>query len=99
MLSIVMARDDWLCSACTTAWRDIMMQKSVYLTKIRKVSLMMDAVESDDRPDAFEGLREYEERIGRAISRGYSDMMNGRVRPLAQAVQDAERIRSVRCED
>lgn len=60
---------------------------------------MMDAVESDDRPDAFEGLREYEERIGRAISRGYSDMMNGRVRPLAQAVQDAERIRSVRCED
>lgn len=60
---------------------------------------MMDAVESDDRPDAFEGLREYEERIGRAISRGCSDMMNGRVRPLAQAVQDAERIRSVRCED
>ena len=74
-------------------------KESVYPTKSREVLLMMDAVEFDNRPDAFEGLREYEERIGRAISRGYNDVMNGRVRPLAQAVQDVERMRYVRCED
>ena len=60
---------------------------------------MMDATEFDNRLDAFEGLREHEERIDRAISRGYNDMVNGRVRPLALALQNVERMRSVRCED
>lgn len=60
---------------------------------------MMDAAEFNNRLDAFVGLREHEGRIDRAISRGYNDKVNGRARPLALALQNAERMRSVRCED
>lgn len=75
-------------------------KEPIYLTKNGKASLVvMDASEFDSRFAALEGLREHEERIHRAISRGYDDMLNGRVRPLAQALQDAERIRSARNEE
>lgn len=75
-------------------------KEPIYLTKNGKASLVvMDAIEFDSRFAALEGLREHEERIHRAISRGYDDMVNGRVRPLAQALQDAERIRSARNEE
>ena len=75
-------------------------KEPIYLTKNGKASLVvMDASEFDSRFAALEGLREHEERIHRAISRGYDDMLNGRVRPLAQALRDAERIRSARNEE
>ena len=67
-------------------------KEPIYLTKNGKASLVvMDAIEFDSRFAALEGLQE---RVHRAISRGYDDMVNGRVRPLDQALQDADRIRS-----
>ena len=69
----------------------------IYLTKNGKASLVvMDAAEFDARFAALGKLQEHEERVRRAISRGYDDMLNGRVRSLAQAKQDIERIRAAR---
>lgn len=66
----------------------------VYLTKNGRASLVvMDAAEFDRRFASLDSLREHEESVQRAISRGYDDMVNGRVRPLAQALEDADRIR------
>ena len=65
-------------------------KRPVYLTKNGSASLVvMDA-------DAFDSLREYEERVQRAIARGYDDMLNGRTRAWAQAKADADRIRQAR---
>lgn len=49
-------------------------KEPIYLTKNGKASLVvMDAIEFDSRFAALEGLREHEERVHRAISRGYDD--------------------------
>lgn len=69
----------------------------VYLTKNGTASLVvMDAEEFDRQARALSAIREREERVQRAISRGYDDMVNGRTRPWKQAKQDAERIRTAR---
>lgn len=72
-------------------------KRPVYLTKNGSASLVvMDAEEFDERYAAFDSLREYEERVQRAIARGYDDMLNGRTRAWAQAKADADRIRQAR---
>ena len=72
-------------------------KEPIYLTKNGKASLVvMDAAEFDSRFASLEGLRAHEERVMRAISRGYDDMLNGRLRPLDQAKLDAEKIRAAR---
>ena len=71
----------------------------IYLSKNGKASLVvMDAAEFDRRIATLDRLREHEERVQRAISRGYDDLVNGRVRSLAQAKADVERIRAARQE-
>lgn len=72
-------------------------RQPIYLTKNGKASLVvMDAAEFDRRFASLDSLREHEETVQRAISRGYDDLLNGRVRPLAQAMSDADRIRRAR---
>lgn len=69
----------------------------VYLTKNGTASLVvMDAEEFDRQARALSAIREREERVQRAISRGYDDMLNGHTRPWKQAKQDAKRIRTAR---
>lgn len=71
--------------------------RPVYLTKNGSASLVvMDAQAFDERYAAVDQIYERERRIGRAISRGYDDMVNGRVRPWSQARGDAARIRAAR---
>lgn len=71
----------------------------VYLTKNGSASLVvMDAASFDRQFAALASVREREERVSRAISRGYDDYLNGRVRPLDQALADAARIRAARHE-
>lgn len=72
-------------------------KEPVYLTKNGSASLVViDAETYDEQMRAFSGMREKEERIGRAVSRGYDDLVNGRMRSWAQAKQDADRIREAR---
>lgn len=72
----------------------------IYLTKNGKASLVvMDAAEFDRRLASLDSLREHEESVQRAISRGYDDMVNGRVRPLDKAMTDADRIRRARLDE
>lgn len=72
-------------------------KQPIYLTKNGKASLVvMDAAEFDERFAALDGLREHEERVRRAVSRGYDDLVNGRVQSLVQARRDVERIRAAR---
>lgn len=69
----------------------------VYLTKNGTASLVvMDAEEFDRQARTLSAIREREERVQRAISRGYDDMLNGHTRPWKQAKQDAKRIRTAR---
>ena len=69
----------------------------VYLTKNGTASLVvMDAEEFDRQARALSVIREREERVQRAIARGYDDMLNGRTRPWKQAKLDAARIRTAR---
>lgn len=69
----------------------------VYLTKNGSASLVvMDAEEFDRQARALSAVREREERVQRAIARGYDDMLNGRTRSWTQAKQDADRIRAAR---
>lgn len=69
----------------------------VYLTKNGSASLVvMDAEQFDRQVKALTAVREREERVQRAISRGYDDLLNGRTRPWSQAKQDADRIRAAR---
>ena len=49
-----------------------------------------------DHPLTEDEARELQKRIGAALARGYDDLVHGRVRPWAQAKQDAERIRASR---
>lgn len=72
-------------------------REPVYLTKNGSASLvLMDAEEFDRRQRALSVVSEREERVQRAITRDYDDMLNGRTRPWAQARQDADRIRAAR---
>ena len=71
----------------------------VYLTKNGSASLVvMDAEAYDEQTRALSAIQEREERIQRAITRGYDDLVNGRVRPWKQAKADADRIRAARHE-
>lgn len=69
----------------------------VYLTKNGSASLvLMDAGVYDEQARVLNTVREREERVQRAIARGYDDLLNGRVRPWSQAKLDAARIREAR---
>ena len=71
----------------------------VYLTKNGSASLVvMDAEAYDEQTRALSAIQEREERIQRAITRGYDGLVNGRVRPWKQAKADADRIRAARHE-
>ena len=52
----------------------------------------------DEQTRAPSAIQEREERIQRAITRGYDDLVNGRVRPWKRAKADADRIRAARHE-
>ena len=41
-------------------------------------------------------MREREDRIQCAITRGYDDLVNGRIRPWKQAKAEADRMRAIR---
>lgn len=74
-------------------------KEPVYLTKNGSASLVvMDAEAYDEQTRALTAIQEREERIQRAITRGYDDLVNGRVRPWKQAKADAGRIRAARHE-
>lgn len=74
-------------------------KEPVYLTKNGSASLVvMDAEAYDEQTRALSAIQEREERIQRAITRGYDDLVNGRVRPWKQAKADADRIRAARHE-
>lgn len=74
-------------------------KEPVYLTKNGSASLVvMDAEAYDEQTRALSAIQEREERIQRAITRGYDDLVNGRVRPWNQAKADADRIRAARHE-
>ena len=49
-----------------------------------------------DQTRALTTIQEREDRIQRAIARGYDDLTNGRVRPWKQAKAEADRIRASR---
>ncbi len=69
----------------------------VYLTKNGAASLVLiDAAAYDEQAQVLSAIREREERVQRAITRGYDDLLNGRVRPWSQAKRDADRIREAR---
>ncbi len=69
----------------------------VYLTKNGSASLVViDAAVYDEQARVLNAVREREERVQRAIARGYDDLLNGRVRPWSQAKVDADRIREAR---
>lgn len=71
----------------------------VYLTKNGSASLVvMDAEAYDEQTRALTAIQEREERIQRAITRGYDGLVNGRVRPWKQTKADADRIRAARNE-
>lgn len=71
----------------------------VYLTKNGSASLVvMDAAAYDEQARAISGIREREERIQRAITRGYDDYLNGRIRSWDQAKSDIAKIRAARNE-
>ena len=71
--------------------------KPIYLTKNGTASLVvMDARAYDECIEALEGIAEHEERVQRAIARGYDDMLNGRTRTWAAARRDADAIREAR---
>lgn len=69
----------------------------VYLTKNGSAFLvLMDAEEFDRQQRVLATVCEREERVKRAVARGYDDMLNGRTRPWSQAKGDADRIRAAR---
>lgn len=41
-------------------------------------------------------MQEREDRIQRAVTRGYDDLVNGRIRPWKQAKAEADRMRAIR---
>lgn len=72
----------------------------VYLTKNGVASLViMDAEAFDKKFAVAEELLRREERVARALNRGYDDLVNGRVRSWELAKADAGRIREARNAD
>lgn len=66
----------------------------IYLTKNGKATLVvMDAAAFDASYGSIQQLKEREERINRAIARGYDDLLNGRTRSWVEAKKDADAIR------
>lgn len=49
-----------------------------------------------DQTRALTTIQEHEDHIQRAITRGYDDLANGRIRSLKQAKAEADRIRASR---
>lgn len=49
-----------------------------------------------DQTRALTTIQEREDRIQRAIARGYDDLVNDRVRPWKQAKAEADRMRAIR---
>lgn len=49
-----------------------------------------------DQTRALTTIQEHEDRIQRAITRGYDDLANGRIRSWKQAKAEADRIRASR---
>lgn len=49
-----------------------------------------------DQTRALTTIQEHEDQIQRAITRGYDDLTNGRVRPWKQAKAKADRMRAIR---
>lgn len=57
----------------------------------------MSVVKSiSDQTRALTTIQEREDHIQRAISRGYDDIANGRVRPWKQAKAEEDRMRASR---
>lgn len=72
-------------------------KEPVYLTKNESPSLVvMDAKTYGDQTRALTTIQEREDHIQRAITRGYDDITNGRVRPWKQAKAEADRMRASR---
>ena len=66
----------------------------IYLTKNGKASLVvMDASEFDRKYSSVDNIRAHEERVQRAIARGYDDLLSGRTRPWDDAKKAADAIR------
>lgn len=66
----------------------------IYLTKNGKASLVvMDASAFDQKYSSMDNIRAHEERVQRAIARGYDDLLSGRTRPWADAKKAADAIR------
>lgn len=49
-----------------------------------------------DQTRALTTIQEHEDHIQRAITRGYDDLTNSRVRPWKQAKTEADRMRASR---
>lgn len=49
-----------------------------------------------DQTRALTTIQEHEDHIQRAITRGYDDLANGRIRSWKQAKAEADRIRASR---
>ena len=49
-----------------------------------------------DQTRALTTIQEREDHIQRAITRGYDDLTNSRVRPWKQAKTEADRMRAIR---
>ncbi len=49
-----------------------------------------------DQTRALTTIQEREDRIQRAVTRGYDDLVNGRIRPWKQAKAEADRMRAIR---
>ena len=65
-----------------------------YLIEDGRVPLAeVDSEQRDRQAQAFPAIREREERVQRAIARGYNDMLAGRARPWSEAKRDTGRIR------
>lgn len=72
-------------------------KEPVCLTKNGPASLVvMDAETYGDQTRALTTIQEHEDHIQRAITRGYDDLTNSRVRPWKQAKAEADRMRAIR---
>lgn len=57
---------------------------------------MPDVKPISDQTGALTAIQERKYRIQRAITRGYDDLVNGRIRPWKQAKTEADRMRAIR---
>lgn len=61
--------------------------KEFHMTVVKPIS---------DQTRALTTIQEHEDHIQRAITRGYDDLTNSRVRPWKQAKTEADRMRASR---